>query len=42
MIMNNENKILSRNRKRRIGRQNKLNDDIKLLLKKSNLKRKEK
>ena len=34
MIMNNENKILSRNRKRRIGRQNKLNDDIKLLLKK--------
>ena len=32
--MNNENKILSQNRKRRLGRQNKLNDDIKLLLKK--------
>ena len=32
--MNNENKILSRNRKRRIERKNKLNDDMKILLNK--------
>ena len=30
----NENKKLSRNRKRRINRRNKLNDDMKLLLNK--------
>ena len=34
MIINNENKKLSRNRKRRINRKNKLNDDMKLLLNK--------
>ena len=34
MIINNENKKLSRIRKRRIGRKNKLNDDVKLLLNK--------
>ena len=32
MIITNENKKLSRNRKRRIDRKNKLNDDMKLLL----------
>ena len=32
MINNNENKKLSRNRKRRIGRRNKINNDVKLLL----------
>ena len=32
MIINNENKKLSRNRKRRIDRRNKINDDMKLLL----------
>ena len=32
MIIPNENKKLSRNRKRRIDRKNKLNDDMKLLL----------
>ena len=39
-IINNENKKLSRNRKRRIGRKNKLNDDVKLILNKLNQKRK--
>ena len=34
MIMNNENKKLSRNRKRRFDRKNKMNNDIKLLLNK--------
>ena len=34
MIINNENKKLSRNRKRRIDRKTKLNDDMKLLLNK--------
>ena len=34
MIINNENKKLSRNRKRRIERKSKLNDDMKLLLNK--------
>ena len=34
MIINNENKKLSRNRKRRIDRKSKLNDDMKLLLNK--------
>ena len=34
MIMNNENKKLSRNRKRRIDRRNKINDDMKLLINK--------
>ena len=32
MIINNETKKLSRNRKRRIDRKNKLNDDMKLLI----------
>ena len=32
--MNNENKKISRIRKRRIGRQNKLNNDIRLLINK--------
>ena len=34
MIINNENKKLSRNRKRRIDRRNKINNDMKLLLNK--------
>ena len=34
MIINNENKKLSRNRKRRMDRRNRINDDIKLLLNK--------
>ena len=34
MIINNENKKLSRNRKRRIERKNKINNDMKLLLNK--------
>ena len=34
MIMNNENKKLSRNRKKRIDRSNKINDDMKLILNK--------
>ena len=32
MIINNENKKLSRNRKKRIERKNKMNADMKLLL----------
>ena len=38
----NEKKMLSRNRKRRIDRRNKINDDMKVLLKKLNQKRKRK
>ena len=38
--MNNENKNLSKNRKERIDRRNKKNDDMIVLLKKINLKRK--
>ena len=34
MIIENENKKLSRNRKKRIERRNKINDDMKLLLNK--------
>ena len=34
MVINNENKKLSRTRKRRIDRRNKINDDMKLLLNK--------
>ena len=34
MIIDNENKKLSRNRKRRIDRKNKINNDMKLLLNK--------
>ena len=33
MIIDNGNKKLSRNRKRRIDRRNKINNDMKLLLK---------
>ena len=40
MIINNENKKLSRNRKRRIERKNKMNDDMKLLLNKIKSKKK--
>ena len=42
MINNNENKKLSRNRKRRIGRKNKLNDDMKVLLNKIKSEKKKK
>ena len=42
MIMNNENRNLSRKRKRRIGRKNKLNDDMKLLLNKIKSEKKKK
>ena len=42
MITINENKKLSRNRKRRIIRRNKLNDDMKLLLNKIKSERKRK
>ena len=35
MIMNNKNKKLSRNRKRRIERRNEINDDMKLIIKKN-------
>ena len=35
MIINNENKILSRNKKRRIDRRSRMNDDKKLLLNKT-------
>ena len=31
IVINNENKKLSRNRKRIINRKNKINDDVKLL-----------
>ena len=42
MIIDNENKNLSRNRKRRIDRRNKTNDDMKLLLKKIKTEKKKK
>ena len=42
MIIDNENKKISRNRKRRIDRSNKTNDDMKLLLKKIKLEKKKK
>ena len=41
-MTNNENNKLSRNRKRRTDRKNKLNDDIKLLLKKFKSEKKKK
>ena len=40
MIMNNENKKLSRNRRRRIERKNKVSKDMKLLLNKIKSKKK--
>ena len=42
MIINNENKKLSRNRKRRIDRKNKINKDMKLLLNKIKSEKKKK
>ena len=42
MIINNENKKLSRNRKKRIERKNKMNDDMKLLLNKIKSEKKNK
>ena len=42
MIINKENKKLSRNRKRRIERTNRMNDDIKLLLNKIKSEKKKK
>ena len=42
MIINNENKKLSRNRKRRIDRRNKINNDMKLLLNKIRTEKKRK
>ena len=42
MIINNENKKLSRNRKRRIDRKNKLNDHMKILLNKIKSEKKKK
>ena len=42
MIINNENKKLSRNRKRRIDRKNKINNDMKLLLNKIKSEKKKK
>ena len=42
MIMNNENKNFSRNRKRRIDRKIKLDDEMKTLLKKINSRKKKK
>ena len=42
MIFNNENKKLSRNRKKRIDRKNKMNDDMKLLLNKIKSEKKKK
>ena len=42
MMMNNENKNLSRNRQRRIERKNKLDDNMKLLLNKINTEKKKK
>ena len=41
MIINNENKKLSRNTKRRINRRNKTNNDMKLLLNKIKSEKKE-
>ena len=42
LIIDNENKKLSRNRKRRIERKNKLNDDVKLLINKIKSEKKKK
>ena len=42
MIIDNENNKLSRNRKRRIERKNKMNNDLKLLLNKINTNKKNK
>ena len=42
MMAINENKKLSRNRKRRINRRNKINDDMKLLLNKIKSEKKKK
>ena len=42
MIIDNENKKLSRNRKRRSNRRNKINDDMKLLLNKIKSEKKKK
>ena len=42
MIINNETKKLSRNRKRRIERKNKISDDMKLLLNKNKSEKKKK
>ena len=42
MIINNENKKLSRNRKRKIDRRNKINDDMKLLSNKIKSEKKKK
>ena len=42
MIINNENKKLSRNREKRIERKNKMNDDMKLLLNKIKSEKKKK
>ena len=42
MMFNNENKKLSRNRKRRIERKNKINDHMKLLLNKIKSEKKNK
>ena len=42
MMMNNENKKVSRNRKRRVERRNKVNEDIKLLLNKITSEREKK
>ena len=40
MIINNENKKLTQNRRRRIERKNKFNDNMKLLSKKINTQKK--
>ena len=42
MIINNENKKLSRNRKRRIERKNKFNGDMKLIINKIKSEKKKK
>ena len=42
MIIDNENKKLSRNRKRRIDRRNKIMDDMKLILNKMKSEKKTK
>ena len=42
LIIDNENKKISRNRKRRIERRNKIDDNMKLLLKKMKQRRKNK
>ena len=42
MVMNNQNKKLSRNRKRRIERKSKIDDNMKLLLNKIKTEKKKK